>query len=142
MKNLWPEVFQENTKLSAKSLLEEQAKLLGKITGGIVFSEVTAMSALDAALESIKGEFVYRFDIMGKFLENYRFNVLCFSHDITLYPVKFRLDEKIAKELGIGSKYDRTHNIGSEEELEKFISSVLTSERVKDVVGSIMRLSK
>jgi hypothetical protein len=143
MKNLWPESFEENTKPSAKQLLEEQANLLSKLTGGIVFAEVTAIEPPYARSMSILNDFVFRFNIKGKFLDDYSFNVLTFSHDITLYPVEFRLDEKIGRELDIlKSAFGYTVSIEAPEKLEEFLSRVFNTERVKSVIGSIIRLSK
>ena len=141
MKNLWPDSFEENTKASARSMLEEQAKLLPKLTNGVVFAEVAELDKMTALGESMNDEFSYRFNILGKFLEGYKFQVMMFSHDITLYPVRFRLDEQLATELGISDPLRRTE-ISEPDELEKFIGTVLTSNRIKDVVGSILKLSK
>lgn len=142
MKNLWPEKFEENSKPTAKSILEEQAKLLYKITNGIVDASIAEMEKIDAVFKDMDNEFAYRFDIYGKFLGGYRFNVLMFCHDITLYPVKFRLDEKIAAELSTQGSSFRTITIDTPEDLEPFLASVLRSERLQNVVGSIIRLSK
>ncbi len=66
---------------------------------------------------------------------------MVFSHDITLYPVTFRLDGQLAKELRISSAVSET-KIDSPDELETFVGKVLTSSRIQSVVGSILRLSK
>lgn len=144
MQNMWPESFPENDKIAAKNLFEEQAKLLAKLTNNVVFAEVSELPELDAALALLKNDFAYRFDLFGKFLGSYRFNVLMFSHDITLYPVRFRVDEQIGAELklprqlgnGYGAKID------TPEALHQFAAQVLNTERLKSVVGSIIRLSK
>ncbi len=141
MKNLWPDSFAENTKPSAKSLLEEQAKLLPKITNGIVFAEVVELDRVESIREAMYNEFCYRLNIRGKFLEGYSFKVMSFSHDITLYPVEFHLDEQLAEELRIRSAFN-TKKIDNPEELERFLGMVLTSNRIKNVVGSILKLSK
>lgn len=142
--SLWPTQFDENNKPSAKNLLEEQAKLLPKLTNDMVYAEVTALSDIDASIQYINDDFSFRFDIRGKFLENYRFTVFTFSHDITLYPVKFKLDEKIAKELGVTKQILNGYiqSIDAPEQLTPFLARVLNSERLKSVVGSIIRLSK
>jgi hypothetical protein len=143
MKTLWPEHFEENSKPSAKNLLEEQANLLAKITDGIVSAEVIELDKLNAMRDDVSNEFCYRFNIVGPYLQGYKFKVMSFSHDITLYPVVFSLDEELGKELDIkepfgGYKATVADPIG----LEAFIGCVLTSQRIKNVVGSIMRLSK
>ncbi|MFZ4698866.1 MAG: hypothetical protein ACOYMG_02340 [Candidatus Methylumidiphilus sp.] len=136
MKNLWPEKFEENSNPSAKSILEEQTELLPKITNGIVDAEVVNS---DDIIENIENDFSYRFNLIGRFIKNYRFKVLSFFHDITLYPVYFNLDEEIATELGYK---DNNIKIQTPESLEEFLRTVLQSERVKKVIGSIIKLSK
>jgi len=56
----------------------------------------------------------------------------------------FYLDEKLGAELRIiKSVLDRyIASAQNQEELEKFIDSILKSDRIKSVVGSIMRLSR
>lgn len=143
MKNLWPDSFSENDRPTAKSLFEEQGKLLPQLTGGVVFAEVAPLPEMDAMLKDLNNDFAFRFDILGKFLPNYRFNVLMFSHDITLYPVKFIVDEKIAIELALKRTLrGYTTQADSPEALEEFVQRVLRSERLKAVIGSIIRLSK
>lgn len=131
MKNLWPEKFEEDQRVSPKSILEEQAKLLPSLTDGIVYAEVDEIE---------HPEFAFRFNILGKFIENYRFEVLRLFHDIMLYPVGISLDEGIRKELGLNP--GGLNKIGSPEELENFLGLVLKSERLKKVIGSIIRLSR
>lgn len=143
MQNMWPDSFPENDKIAAKNLFEEQAKLLPKLTNGVVFAEVSELDDFDAISSSMRNDFAYRFDIVGKFLKNYRFKVLTFSHDITLYPVRFRVDENIGAELGIqrgvGGYFT---SIDSPELLQAFVAKLLSTDRLKSVVGSILRLSK
>ncbi len=143
MQNMWPDSFPENDKIAAKNLFEEQAKLLAKLTNGVIYAEVSELDAIDAITSSMKNDFAYRFDIFGKFLKSYRFNVLTFSHDITLYPVKFRLDEKLGTELRLGrGPGGFLVSIETPEDLQAFVPRVLSSERLKSVIGSILRLSK
>jgi hypothetical protein len=143
MKNLWPEKFAENQQITAKSIFEEQAKLLSTVTEGIVFGEVSPLEGYQVSI-ALRNDLVFRFDIVGKFLKNYRFNVLSFSHDITLYPVKVELDETISKELGIIKGKDSTIylvELNTADFVEVFLGRVLHSERLKNVIGSILRLS-
>ncbi len=142
MKNLWPESFHESTLPSVKTILEEQASLLAKLTGDMVFAEVVEDLLSPVALT---GKFSYRFNIIGKFLDNYKFRVMTFSHDITLYPIKFILDEQLGEELGIEPDPitgGHIMQIEDPEEVEIFLKSVLSSKRIQDVVGSILKLSK
>lgn len=143
MKNLWPEQFSENQKVSAKQLFEEQSKLLPAVTGDLVYAEVIELDAIDAIRQDQQNDFVYSFEIRGKFLNGYRFRVLSFSHDITLYPVLIRIDGELGKELQLEEVYGygRSTEIENPEEFEDFLSAVLKSKRIGKVIGSIMKLS-
>ena len=144
MKNLWPEKFEENTMRPAKLILEEQAELLAKITGGIVTAEVTAVAWSEGHNRLLKAlDMTFRFDIIGKFLD-YRFSVLWFGHDIPLYPVRIYLDEDISTELGLesaGPLGSCRSEVEGPDELEAFVERVFKSARLGKVIGSILRLS-
>jgi hypothetical protein len=141
--NLWPSGFEENTLPSAKSVLEEQAKSLSELTRGVVYAEIAELNDMERIAVIESNEFCFAFYLRGKFLEGYRFRVLAFSHDITLYPVAFTFDALIAGELGLRKANYRQHaKADSPAELEELLRKVLNSQRVKNVVGSIMRLSK
>jgi hypothetical protein len=143
MKNLWPSKFEPNTQRAPKAILEEQAGFLVKVTGGIVSAEVSPINQIDAFSYGLANDFVYRFDIVGSFIDNYKFTVLRISHDIALYPVKVLIDENIGSELQ-GTKsllgFQRTSN--SPDDFESLLEQVFQSERMKSIVGSIISLSK
>jgi len=141
MKNLWPEQFDLAAVKSTKSMLGEQASFLLKLTGGIVDAEVVEVGSMDAIMKGLpaNGEFVYSFELVGRFVDNYKFRVFYFWHDIGLYPVTFKLDEQVAAELGWGNGgLVRAENEAS---AESIIETVFGSLRLKRVVGSIMSLS-
>ncbi len=95
------------------------------------------MRAIEAIRGDHKNDFSYSFFLLAKFLEGYSFKVLDFSHPITMYPVKVTLDELIADEV----QSDQEFEIQNENEFIPILGKVLNSERIKDVVGSIIRLS-
>jgi hypothetical protein len=82
--------------------------------------------------------------VRGKFLEKYRFNVLKFVHDVTLYPVTFQLDGDLGLELGIERNVqdDFEQVVASPKDLELFVARVLKSERLADVISSLINISK
>ena len=137
MKNLWPEEFKPNEVNSPKKILDEQSKLLPKLTGDMVFAKVIEMSEYDAAVLNHKDDFSYQFYLLGKFLKNYKFKVFDFSHSITMYPVDVSVDDEIAEELGI----EEDARLENEEDFIKLIGIVFGSERLKTVIGSIIQIS-
>jgi len=138
MKNLWPDVFEESKKKSAKNILNEQAGLLSKLTGGLVFAEVARMDSRDSiGKDKLRDDFTYSFYIRSKFLTEYRFKVLSFSHSITFYPVAVKIDSVLEEELNLPYSV-----IETEEAFEELVGNILKTNRIKDVVGSLMRLAR
>lgn len=143
--SFWPEQFDESGPPSPKGMFEEQGKLLARITGGLAYAEVEELDEMSAIRSGLPNDFKYSFDLRGKLIPNYRFRVLSFAHDITMYPVKFDVDQSIAGELDL--KFDNPFKrsvleLVSPDELEPFVKSVLGSDRVSKVVSAILRLSK
>jgi hypothetical protein len=139
MKNLWPESFNEYDVEPPKVIFEQQAKLLPKLTGDLVYAVVTELSATVASYDGLHGDFCYGFYLKGKFLENYSFKVLSFSHGITFYPVRLNIDSEIKKELGISPLFvDVESPLDLESRLQKFFST----DRLSKVIGAIMKFSK
>jgi len=123
-------------------MLEEQAKLLITITKGIVSAEVIELGEMSKLHEaSGSPDFAYRFNLVGKFINDYKFQVMIFWHDITFYPAGVKFDGQLAKELQIDQTKNRA-SVSNALEAEVLVTRVLGSERVRSVVGSILRLSK
>ena len=137
MKNLWPEEFKAKEIKSVKSILEEQSKLLPKITGDMVYATVKKLGDVEAIQLDHENDFCYSFYLIAKFLRGYSFKVLDFSYPITIYPVKITLDELIAEEL----QCEQAFEIKKEEEFVAILIKILNSERILDVIGSIIKLS-
>jgi hypothetical protein len=144
MKNLWPERFEPESLPPPKSLLQDQAGLLAKITGGMVQAEVTPLEGTEPILYSLENDFGFRFDLVGPFLDNYRFTVLRFAHDIAMYPVSVVIDKPISEELflpDIGTRGGK-YTVSNPEEMEVLLERIFQSSRIRKVVGSIIALSK
>lgn len=141
MHSLWPEAFPQDDATSAKSLFEEQAAILPKITENLVWAEVKTVEPhqMPAFLTT---DFAFRFDIFGKALSNYRFTALYFGHDITLYPVKFIFDEALSREIRPNASPLVPQAVNDQHHLEYLVKQVLNSQRVNSVVGSIIRMSR
>jgi len=139
MKNLWPQSFQEPNFEKPKTIFEQQAKLLPTLTGDLVYATLTQLDYLHARLENLHGDFIYRFSITSKFLENYSYKILSFSHGIEMYPVTLNIDSEIRKELNIK---DIFVEVKSPQELESLLEKILTSNKISRVIGSIITMSK
>ncbi|OGR10648.1 MAG: hypothetical protein A2097_05985 [Desulfobacula sp. GWF2_41_7] len=137
MKNLWPEDFKAKELKSVKAVLEEQAKLLPKITGDMVYAKIIGMGRLESMQRDHVNDFSYSFNLIAKFLKGYSFKVLDFSYPVTMYPVKITLDELIAEEMQCESVFE----VNNENEFIAILGGILNSNRIKDIVGSIIKLS-
>ena len=138
MKNLWPESFREQEFEVPRSIFEQQATLLPKLTGDMVYAKVTELSPVDIFRDGIENNFAYGFYLIGKFLEKYSYKVLSFSHDVTLYPVLININSEIREELGI--KNIRV-KVESPEKLESLLENILKTNRVSKIIGSIIKIS-
>lgn len=138
MKNLWPKSFKEQEFEAPKSIFEQQAKLLPKLTGDFVCAEVTELQTIQARYDGISNDFAYGFYLTGPFLEKYSYKVLSFSHDITFYPILLNINSEIRAELGIK---DIMVKVESPEKLESLLENILKTNRVSNVIGAIIKIS-
>ena len=141
--SLWASNFSAETYKSIRELFEEQSSLLPDLTEGKVSAEVIRIPQGDPYLN---GSFVYKFRLLGKYIDNYRYYVCTFAHDISIYPVELRLDTDIAKEvdaekIDIASISSGVYMLESEADAIALIAHILGSKRIRDVVGGIMKLS-
>lgn len=136
MKNLWPD-FNTIEISSIEDILDEQSKLLPSLTGDLVYARIQAMDPFEALANHNGSDFAFNFIITGKFLKNYSFKVFGFSHDISIYPAKLRLDSGIAKELGL----DSTLQIQDAAKFEKLFEKVVKSNRLQTTVAGIIKLT-
>lgn len=139
MKNLWPKSFKESDFEAPKSIFEQQAKLLPKLTGDLVYAVVDELSLLTSISEGLSNPFAFSFSLKGSFLENYSYKILSFSHNVLIYPVLMNINSEIASELGI---QDVSNEVKSPEELEVILQKILNSNRVSEVIGAIIKMSK
>ncbi|MEG0192926.1 MAG: hypothetical protein RR831_02815 [Stenotrophomonas sp.] len=142
MENLWPDSFEESEEISPKRFFDNQAKNLAKITNNLVFAEIEVLDEIDVE-QKMRNPFIYSFSIHGRHLRNYKFKVMTFSHDINIFPIKFRIDQELSEELEIPcTPFTPPHFVQDAENLEVLARKIFQSRRVRTVVSSIMRLSK
>lgn len=140
MDNLWPN-FNDIQKIKTpKEILEEQGKILPKLTNDLVYVTIdpSAVFNSDFSLTN-KYDFTYDLNIRGRKLENYKFKLLTLGHNITIYPVRMRLDTDIRKEVGLNNLdiiIDNNNNFVN------ILREVLNSNKLKYVIASIISLSK
>lgn len=143
-KSLWPLSFTESDIRGPKEIIEEQAALLPSLTGDLISGRVRDIAPSTTTILntiSIKKsyDFNFSFAFESKFIKNYSFLIIKVSHPVLFYPCLVELNESIAKEIG----YNNTHiEVDSMQKFEDLLERVLKSEKVAQVVGSLMKLAK
>jgi len=136
LESLWPELFNEQDIKTPTEILEIQAKFLPKLTKDMVYAEIVQPNEVHSAF--INYDFLFRLNLKGKFLENYRFTVLTFAHNISFYPVKIQLDKDISVECGMT---ENRFDLKNEYEFISFLKDVFNSQKMRIVITAIMKLS-
>lgn len=143
VENLWPDFGDFGEYNTPKEILEQQAKFLPKLTGEIIYADVRDLTDSELLFESeIEDvDFAYKFLLKSKFMDKYQFEILTVFHEITVYPIKVRIENLIKKEV-LPDKPQRTITLNSEEEFTKLLSDIFRTSRIKGVIGSLLKLSK
>lgn len=136
--NFWGVNFSALTIRSIGDILKAQADLLPSLTDGAVSAELRKIEE-DPLIDN---SFIFRFNIVGKYVDNYRFPVCTFSHDISFYPAKMRLDSDIAKELKLDPNPFAIFLIEDEAKALELLQLILSSARLKRVISGIIKLTK
>lgn len=140
--NFWPE-FKPANIVDPKSIIEEQARILPKLTGEKVIAIVnkTEKNFLDNN-DYIPYAFIYEFYITSKMLPTYKFRVFNLSYNLPIYPLRLSVDSDILKELNIETIFgSRSFDVENEQDLKTSLKLILNSTKVRDVVSSIMRIT-
>jgi hypothetical protein len=140
MDNLWPN-FDEIQKIKTpKEVLEEQGKILPKLTNGYVYSTIDPSTLFNTDFTiNTKYDFTYDFNIKGRDVENYKFKLFTIGHTISIYPIRMRLDPEIRKEIGL-KNLDVI--IDNNNDFVNILREILNSDRLKYVIASIISLSR
>lgn len=158
MSNLWPDLSNIESVPTPKDILEEQAKYLSEITNGKLYGYIeqeTQRRDENEIVYNIRG-FVYKFNIKGKYLKNYNYTVFSIHHDIGIYPLRINVDYDLGMELKDTLDFDNLDveleedgmdefsiwDVGNEDKLKELIAQILRSKRVRNIIASIMSLSK
>lgn len=138
--NLWGD-FKDLEVNTPNQILEQQAKFLPKLTGDIVYAEIIPLELPEQfeISSDFDNDLSFKFVLKSKFMDNYQFEMFKYSHDIIIYPTTILLDRETKEELGLSDKFEV---VGSEQEFIDFLSKVFKTERIKRVIGALMKLSK
>lgn len=121
-KNLWGELPNTETLRTPYSILKEQASILSEITNGLLIGEVNSYPK--------ENLFVMILRIKAPSLNNYTYSVVEVQHKIQLYPVFV---------MNLASDENQGFNqCSSEEEFEKALGQILSSQEIKKVISVLL----
>jgi hypothetical protein len=138
MIDLWPGDLATVTTRSPFTILKEQASLLGSKTKNIVNATVR-----DASVYKDVKPFNYSFFIASPALGNYSYRLFTISYDVDFYPVEFKVDDAIAREIGVaqhGMPIGLQEGLiaWQEEEFIRILSLILGSGKTRQVIRAIL----
>lgn len=138
--NLWPDLNEIQKIKTPKEILEEQGKILPKLTDDLVYATIDPSVIFNSDFSiNNKYDFTYDFNIRGKLLKDYKFKLLTIGHNITIYPVRIRLENDIRKEVGL-KNIDLI--IDNHNDFVNTLKQVLSSNKLKYVIATIISLSR
>lgn len=147
--DLWPEDLVGELEVRApRTILKEQASLLGKRTKNLIEGDVRPHQLEEAptGLEQIMGTrrpspvvnetFLYDFYVVAKTL-GYRYKLLSIQHDINLYPVGVSPDEDIMAEITDGEKV-QIRWAQTEQELTELLQRIFAAQKTRRVIRALL----
>lgn len=130
--DLWPAI-EQSTVVPPVAILREQAAALGKKTSHLLEGRVQTRT-------DEKGVFTHSFYVMAPTLDNYSYRLFSITHGAEPYPVTVP-DPQII-DPGVSSFHvhsiDGALRITSEKELLEFLRTVLSADKTKRIVGSLL----
>lgn len=101
------------------------------------------MTISDTRSSGLRNEFAFKIELIGPYLNNYRYEFLRIAHGIVIYPLKASVDESIAREI----KIDMNSNgffvatVADSSEFEDLLTKIFHSTRINKTISSIIALS-
>jgi hypothetical protein len=126
-KSLWGQLPVTEGIKTPTEVLKEQATALMNVTRSVLQGDVSVTREYD--------EFRIDLHIVAPVLDNYHYLVVRVTHDISLYPVT------VVPGWDLFNR-ENTVKCGDESELEAALGKILSSERVRSVVASLLAQSR
>lgn len=146
MTSFWPSDISQKTVRAPVTILKEQALFLGRQTRNMVEANV----AVNSNIRTAETQFVYDFVIYSPAL-SFSYRLFFVIYGIDLYPVFFKLEADIAKEILLVPRisapeaeerfqllYGQGFLATSEEDFIGILKAILNSEKTKNVIRGIM----
>jgi len=125
-KSLWGQLPATEGIRTPTQVLKEQATVLSDMTSGVLQGDVSVNRTGD--------QFSLSLDIVVPALDNYHYNAAVATHGVELYPVTLRSGWDYSKESRL--------KCADEREFEKALEQILSSEKVRRVIASLLAQSR
>ncbi len=147
MDDLWNEqIGEEMPIVSPAVIMKEQATLLGQKTKNIVTATVKRYESdedLTMGDDFWESDFTYRFTLVARTLGNYRFPLFDITHAISMYPVRFRVFDKVlAQEAFPDTEPEGYPEAEAEGKFRAYLGFILGARRTSDLVRSLLAQAK
>jgi hypothetical protein len=154
MENLWESFEEEEIKFNnPKTILENQAEYLKKMTDGLVGASIRKLNIINEDKVSfindikISPDFIYSITITSSYVENYQFNILKIIYGIKIYPLCIKVNEEVEHE--IEEKYfeakkykDGQYIIYSEDEFVNILKVILNSKEIRTIIRNLKLIAQ
>lgn len=137
--DMWPNDFTVGINRSPKEIVDQQCSYLERATNAVVYAN-SYKSKPDPGILIMPGDnskLWYRMDIRGKYLEDYYFRLISYCHGIELYPCDVMIEKSIADDIKKPTKC----SVKNEDEFVELLKLVIGSERLRNIIGSMIKLS-
>ena len=162
--NMWGELKQNSRSNFPEDLIKEQFDLLTEMTAGSVIGRVEQLDRgiddlttsplagiariaqtmqQNSRIQDILGEsgedqaFTYEVYLTGKNTPGYKYRFMILQHGISPYPVRAVIEQAIADDF-TASNPETDCSYNDEHEFQLFLSSVLGSQRVMNIVNGLL----
>lgn len=152
MENLWGNLNDADDFKVAKSILDEQALFIAKMTKNTLYSEVLIDNTYkDEISDTDDKKFYYKLVIRSEFLNHYEFKVLTIKHDLLQYPLEIILPKEIAEDLretpDVSDKLTYTSLVeyclvaNNEQEFIDYLRHILKSKNLMQIIKALYKMS-
>ena len=162
MDNLWKKKFSAVDIEAPNNVLNQQGEYLSDATDGLIIAKATeydgeihsctipGISSLaitniadrkfnvqDELGDIQENTFKYEFYIASPLAPDYKYRIMFFEHNISLYPVSIVLDQEIANEINVEEEI----LCETIKDFELILSSILNSSKIEKVINALLSIS-
>ncbi len=120
--NFWGELPKVEKARTPLSILKEQAAMLGQLSNRLLEGDVTLESSSHSKIDAF-------LSIVAPSLGGYSIYIIRIMYDIQIYPLTVTT---------LFEPVNRPHEIHNEEEFIEYLKAILSSDKVKRIISSLL----